>query len=235
MVRIYTRLLRSSSLIDQMKNKVLPILSYLSTIPIFLTAFPTTQPSPPFTLQNFNVPANNTLIANLTSTFSDALELIKVVVGLTAWNNARTFDLYFPPSATNDVAAVFQKMYHRGNAYNGASDTFSNLIFDNEDFFKDPKDGKEHKGFCDRSSVAAYTLNPPQVEREKIHICERSWGFFPRLRDLDPEVVCGRERMYTEFVVLHLLLMELWWMVGLLRQRSESCWVVLIDDLRWIE
>ncbi|KAL9001243.1 MAG: hypothetical protein Q9188_005516 [Gyalolechia gomerana] len=74
-----------------------------------------------------------------------------------------------------------------------SSGAFSALAFDNSDQV-DGKDGQKRL-ICDANTIAAYTLNEDGGEHPRIHVCGRSWGYFPRLGELDVGKVCAGERV----------------------------------------
>ncbi|KAI4176917.1 MAG: hypothetical protein LQ343_000774 [Gyalolechia ehrenbergii] len=173
-----------------MKNLIsVSPLSLLSTIIIILLPFLTSAAPPPtptpYAVRNFHLPVDTPLLYSLHTSFTDALTLIRTIVEQKSVATSPIFDSYFPPQARSDVTAEFERMYSSG--------VFRALAFDNSDQV-DGKDGQKRL-ICDANTIAAYTLNEDGGEHPRIHVCGRSWGYFPRLGELDVGKVCAGERV----------------------------------------
>lgn len=143
-----------------------------------------------FRLENFNPAADNGRVQTLTTAFIDAMGLVKRIVDTVAWDTP-TFDIYFPPEARGDVAAVFQRMY---DGHPDGAAVLSQVVFDN----KAPVDSKdsEHRDVCVADHWAAYTVNRPAVPEPTITVCPNSWSI-TQLRDV-AEKACKSSQISLE-------------------------------------
>ncbi|KAI4188005.1 MAG: hypothetical protein LQ346_005391 [Caloplaca aetnensis] len=125
-----------------------------------------------FTLQHFHSPVDDQNIDKITTSYSDAMELVGKVVDTAAWNSPH-FDHYFPPEARSKVAIVFQKIY---GGHPDGSAALTQVVIENNDQLdkKDPR----RRPKCDSQSVSMYALNKPQEAKH-----EKFQGFYDIARD----------------------------------------------------